>query len=52
MCILYACFIPVLCIPLLGHVLILSATIVKCIFAASVQSQPINSFDITSRGPA
>lgn len=38
MCVLYACFIPVGCIPLLNYIYILGLTIVQCIFFSSLQT--------------
>lgn len=37
LCVLYACYVPILCVPLLGHLLLLTTVIIKCVFAASVQ---------------
>jgi|GEM_PF-1616794 len=48
MCILYACFIPMGCVPILNWIYVLSLIVVKCIFFASVQSA-VNELIQTSR---
>jgi hypothetical protein len=49
MCVLYACFIPLICVPLLGHLLALTTTIIKCVFAANVQSAVNELVQVTQR---
>lgn len=49
MCILYACFIPLACLPLISLLFILSLTAVRCVFAATLQQAVNELVDVSQQ---